>query len=134
MGRVRCCGACGAIEPLLTGCRAGSIVLLVPREKEARGIAESIGRHQLRLSLVGVAIVIWSPALCSLTVLCWRSTGGIMGGRPTARCRTRSGLRGRSFGKCWGGGSVGDRGGRWSISRFSKRRRSCFIGRLQIFV
>ena len=133
---VWCCGHCGPTEDRLIRCRARPIGLLVLGEKEARGVAESIGWHQLWLALVGEAII---PTLCSLVVLSWRSTGGIMGGHPGAWRGAGSGFWCRARGHCGcgsrgGGGRVRGRGRDWYIFSCSRGGLSCFFGRPQFFV
>lgn len=136
---IRCWVNCGATEQRVTGCSARPSVWQVLGEKEAGGIAESIGWHQLRLALVGVTIVYCGSPLCYWVVLSWRSTGGIIGDNPDARRRTWNWFWGRSRGKCGGCGrhggrsvSGGDRG--WCISSCSTGGRSSFLGRVQFFV
>lgn len=120
---------------MVTGSSTRSIMLLVVGEKEARGIAESIGRHQLRLALVGVAIVNWSPTLRSLVVLSWRSARGNMGGHPGAGHGTRSRLWSRSRGQRGdGGGSIRDGDGSWCLCSSCRGRRCCFLGRAEFLV
>lgn len=104
---VKTCGPCGPTKFRPVGCCSWSDWLLVLRKKEAWCITKCIGWHQLRLPLVLEVLIHQGPSLCSWVVLSWRSAGGIAGGSPRARGKTRS----RFWGWTRGQGGRGGRNG-----------------------